>query len=332
MFKPTTCPQLADDHNFSISSHSYALRLSVTERCNFHCLYCRPDPGLSKDCNNVDVQDCLEWISYLQNTISFNEVKLTGGEPLMYPAIVELVGKLKSELGFDRISLTTNGFRLEQLAEPLRDAGLERVNISLDSLDPDRFERLTGGGSLSKTLKGIEAAVEHGLTPVKVNSVLLGETWQEDIPELLSFAANNNLEIRFIELMKRGNSSPWIKNQYVSADIVRDWIGKNGIWLSDVEPSNRPARKSLLSWSGIELTTGWITPRSEPFCESCNRLRLDSRGRLYRCLMDTKGLSIPTLLHKTPCSEDNGIIRRYLANKQPPESMVSTQPMHLIGG
>jgi len=332
VFKPAICPQFADKHKSRGISQRFALRLSVTERCNFHCLYCRPEPGFDKDCQNVAVHDCMDWVTYLQNIIHIDEVKLTGGEPLLFPSIVELVGKLKRERGFDNISLTTNGFNLEKLAKPLKDAGLGRVNVSLDSLDPDRFKSLTGGGKLSRTLKGIETALNHGLTPVKLNSVLLAETWKHDVPKLLSFAAEKGIELRFIELMKRGNSSQWLKNQYVGAETVREWIGRHGTWLSNLTPSSRPARKSVLSWKGTEITTGWITPRSEPFCESCNRLRLDSRGRLYRCLMDTSGLSIPTLVSRTPGTEASGIIKRYLDNKQPPEAMVSTQPMHLIGG
>jgi cyclic pyranopterin phosphate synthase len=234
--------------------------------------------------------------------------------------------------GVTEISATTNGSRLARLARPLRQAGLARVNVSIDSLDSERFFRLTMGGRLEKTLAGIDAATREGLTPVKLNTVLLASSWREEVPALLDFAQQRGLEIRFIELMRTGTEIRWADSEYVSGATVRDSLGCRGRAVEGDRDASGPARTTELEWRGESLRVGWITPRSHPFCASCTRLRLDARGRLRRCLMDAEALELSDLLQTSPESNTRRELDRYLGAKIPSSDMNSELPMISVGG
>jgi len=270
--------------------------------------------------------------AWLVRRTGIERVKLTGGEPLVRAGLEHLVKQLAAIPQVTEISLTSNGSRLSQQAAALKAAGLARVNVSLDSLNEVRFRELTRGGRLEETLAGISAAVAAGLVPVKLNSVLQHSSWKQDVPLLLNYAAENGFELRFIELMRTGTERAWCDSEFVAAAEVQRWLAEQGAHLLTDPEGPGPARFSLISWRGSTLSVGWIMPRSHPFCRNCERLRLDARGRLYRCLMDPKFFDLDDSLRQygEPTTEEGLLL--YLEQKTPPLLMDNPSAMSLIGG
>lgn len=270
-------------------------------------------------------------VAWLVAWIGIETVKLTGGEPLVRRGLVALVRSLRGIPGLREISMTTNGTLLAGHAAALRAAGLTRVNVSLDTTDPSRFADLTRGGDVSRVVAGIEAATAAGLAPVKLNAVLRRSSWRQDVPLLLDYAAARGLEIRFIELMHTGTEAAWAASESIAAAEVLDWLTRQGTVQPLPGPVAAPARRTRVVWRGNELAVGWITPVSCAFCANCERLRLDARGRLLRCLMDPTPLSLRQALAE---GDDRAIaaITDYLAGKRPPVAMSSSHAMRAIGG
>jgi cyclic pyranopterin phosphate synthase len=309
------------------------LRLSVTERCNFACRYCMPLEGIPKISYEElpslsELSSAVKWLVCEQKV---RRVRITGGEPLVRPGLVERVRDISQIPGVKEVSLTTNGSRLAEMAEPLRRAGLRRVNVSLDTVDPVRFNELTRG-RLEPVLAGIEAVVEAGLTPVKLNAVLRRSSWREDVPALLEYAGKKGVELRFIELMKTGATAEWAVAEYVSADEVKEWLDGISEVTAIGGEASAPARLTVVEWVGRQVKVGWITALSHPFCDNCNRLRLDSYGRLRRCLMDPVSLPLLELLKVASAAEVREKVDGYLIAKHAPEFMVNEQAMVSVGG
>jgi cyclic pyranopterin phosphate synthase len=311
-----------------------ALRLSVTDRCNMRCAYCVPDRKTAKVPRRElpRLERLAEAVGWLQREFNVATVKVTGGEPLLRRGVVDLIGLLVRCPGIDEVSMTTNGTYLAQPARALKGAGLARLNVSLDSVHAERFRWLTRGGRLEDTLEGIRAAREAGFDLLKLNAVLLRSTWREDVPELLDFAASQPAEMRFIELMGTGTEAAWVADEYVSADVVRDWLEARAPVESVPVAATSTARRTRVAWRGREVMVGWITPRSHPFCDGCHRLRLDARGRLFRCLMDPLPYPLVTLLAEQPSDQVRRGMEGFLAGKRPPKSMDTLIPMIAIGG
>jgi cyclic pyranopterin phosphate synthase len=258
-------------------------------------------------------------------------VKVTGGEPLLRPGVVDFVRCLAIDPGIDEISMTTNGTRLAALAGNLAAAGLARVNVSLDTLDPPRFRDLARGGSVERVVAGIDAALSAGLAPVKLNAVLRRSSFERDVPALLAFAATRGVEVRFIELMRAGEAAAFAVGEFVPAGVVRSRMGLDGA-PEPPAPGSGPARRLRARFGTTEVATGWIEPVSHAFCGCCRRLRLDARGNLRRCLMDSA--SFP-LLDRLETGEDAGVeedVRRFLAGKRAPVSFGTPRSMAAIGG
>ena len=262
--------------------HTY-LRVSVTDRCNFRCTYCMPEEGLSW----VPRADILRYeeiarIVRIMATMGISKVRITGGEPTLRTDIVELIREIAAIDGIDDIAMTTNGHTLAHLARPLADAGLNRLNISIDTLDPDLFKSLTRGGRLDKVLAGIAAAREAGLTPIKLNAVILAGVNDQDIFGLVDFCAPHAHDtiLRFIEYMpfeeRRFKSVPaaQLREQLKTRFTLEKAVPKR--------PTDGPATTVRLRENG--LTVGFISPLSEHFCSTCNRLRLMADGHLRTCL------------------------------------------------
>ena len=335
-------PMTADTQGIaSKQAAARLLRISVTDRCNFRCCYCMPESGVPKLGQRVpklgqqdllSLEDLASLARWLVPQVGIDRIKLTGGEPLVRRGLEALIRELTAIHGISDLSMTTNGSCLARHAEGLKAAGLKRVNVSLDTLNPDRFRELTGGGRLKDTLAGISAAVAAGLVPLKLNSVLQRSRWQEDVPALLDYAAANGFELRFIELMCTGTARAWCDAEYVAASRVQSWLSTQGWLLPAFCEQCGPARSCFVSWRGAKLNVGWITPRSEPFCEYCDRLRLDARGRLYRCLMDAKFLDLRAALSEPKGSDIDEQLFLYLVGKLPPRLMGNTNAMNLIGG
>ncbi|MBZ5721472.1 MAG: GTP 3',8-cyclase MoaA [Acidobacteriia bacterium] len=335
----TSLLQLHPEHRPSYRDHLWPLpstrllRLSVTDRCNFRCRYCMPAegvPGISHG-ELLSLEQLAEMVRWLSRYTSIERVKLTGGEPLVRRGLEHLVAELSTLPRVREISLTTNGSLLARQAQILKESGLARVSVSLDSLDPERFAELSRGGQLKNTLAGIDAALQAGLVPLKLNTVLQRSTWQRDVPMLLDFAAERGLEPRFIELMRTGTERAWCDSEFVAVDEVREWLEERTPVVSIPTPAGVPARQSQIRWAGRLLDVGWIAPRSHPFCTACERVRLDARGRLRRCLMDPEALDL-VRLRQTQGDESMDALYTYLRRKQAPDGMDSEYAMSQIGG
>jgi cyclic pyranopterin phosphate synthase len=318
----------------AISSGSMTLRLSVTDRCNYHCAYCMPTDGIAKLRKDdlPRLEELVAAVAWLQREFAVTRVKLTGGEPLVRRGVVELVRMLVALSGIEEVSMTSNGSLLSRYATEMKQAGLARVNVSLDSLDSQRYAVLTGGANLADAVAGIDAAIAAGLLPVKLNTVLRASSWRQDVPALLDFAWQRNLEVRFIELMRTGTARQWAEREYVAAEEVRGWLA-GCTRVEDIDETTRaPARRTRVNWRGKEFVVGWITPRSNPFCDGCNRLRLDAGGSLRRCLMDPLVLPLLSLLQTRPSGQVREQVALFLAGKRPPLAMDTELPMSAVGG
>jgi cyclic pyranopterin phosphate synthase len=308
------------------------LRLSVTDRCNFRCRYCMPDEGVPKLAHKdlLPLEEMARLVVWLSVYTGISSVKLTGGEPLARKGISSLIAQLSTIPAIREISLTTNGSLLPRMARSLKEAGLKRVNISLDSLDEERFALVTRGGNLQDTLDGIKAAQDAGLTPIKLNTVLQRSTWKQEVPRLLDYAAAIGAEIRFIELMRMGTEREWCNTEFVSVDEVCSGLGLE-MFFQDTQ-NRSPARRTLLKWRGHVINAGWITPRSHPFCNRCERLRMDARGLVRRCLMDPATLNLAEIMRSRNSLAVREEFECYMVGKARPLAMDSPFAMSQIGG
>jgi len=256
------------------------LRVSVTDRCNLRCMYCMPEEGVCKK-EHLDMLSLEEIYQIIEASedLGFDKVRITGGEPLVRKNIEWLIKKTEALEGIKDIAMTTNGILLAQNAEKLKNAGLNRVNISLDTLKPDKFKEITRGGNLSDVLEGIKAAIHYGLTPIKINTVLIGGFNDDEIEELAEYTLNHDIHVRFIELMPIGLSAGWSKEKFISNDVVLEKL-KDLIPLKTEDGS--PAKTYKIP--GAKGTIGLINPISQHFCSTCNRLRLTADGKLKPCL------------------------------------------------
>jgi cyclic pyranopterin phosphate synthase len=261
------------------------LRISVTDRCNLRCVYCMPPEGIAQ-MSHYDILSYEEIYTLVKAAaeLGINKVRLTGGEPLVRAGLPDLVRMLADIDTIDDISLTTNGILLAQYAADLKDAGLDRVNVSLDTLKPERFKQITRCGSLEDTLKGIEVAGSVGLTPVKINMVVMAGVNDDELPDFARKTIEDGWHVRFIEHMPV-NGDDAKAARLVSVNDMRkrlDFMGKLEPYKLDV--GNGPAKYFRLP--GAKGTIGFITPVTEHFCYQCNRLRLTADGKLRLCLLN----------------------------------------------
>lgn len=310
------------------------LRLSVTDRCNFRCRYCMPKSGVPwvPHQHLLSLESLCDQVRWLCGLTALNRVRLTGGEPLVRPGISHLIRAMRAIPQIREVALTTNGSLLAGHASELKAAGLSRVNISLDSLDEDRFTMISRGGILKHTLQGIEAALTVGLTPLKLNAVLLLSSWRKDVPRLLDYAADVGVEIRFIELMRTGTERSWCESELVMVDEAKAWLTEHAEVRHVDCPSASPAQRMHVIWRGRPIDIGWIAPRSHPFCSRCERLRMDAQGRLRRCLMDPALLDLRSLRASNNAFGASMSFVNYMAGKQLPEAMNSMNAMSRMGG
>lgn len=264
------------------------MRISVTDRCGLRCRYCMPD-GEPEHVTREEIltfEEIAAVVRRLHDRFGLRRVRLTGGEPLVRRNLEELVGAL-SDIGLDEISLTTNGQTLARSMDALAAAGLRRLNISLDSLDPERYRQITGG-ELAPTLEGIAAADRSGLRPLKINSVIIRGN-ECDIEDLAEWALERGYEIRFLELMSIGCVQNYYDVMFVPTSEVRERLGRRfALEPLEGEPG-APARTWRATRDGITGTIGFISPETEPFCTSCRRLRMTAKGVLLGCIMHSDG-------------------------------------------
>ncbi len=269
------------------------LRVSVIDSCNLKCFYCVPDSG-SCSPNLSEVMSLEEILKIIKAVaaLGIKKVRLTGGEPLVRKDIVEMVSKISDIQGITDISLTTNGILLRKLAPVLKKAGLNRVNISLDSLNPENFKKITRGGALKKTQQGIQAALKAGLTPVKINVVAMKGINDGEIEEFVKLTLEHDLHVRFIEYMpiSRSHDKQW-GEYFMPLSEIQEICERIGPLVEDESyQGNGPAAYYRIL--GAKGLLGFISPVSRHFCGRCNRLRVTSDGKIKPCLfsMDEVGL------------------------------------------
>jgi len=259
------------------------LRLSVTDRCNLRCLYCMPEEGVSlKKHEEILTLEELYLISQAAVSMGIKKIRLTGGEPLVRKGIIDLVAMIKGISGLEELSLTTNGTLLKSLGPALKKAGLDRINISLDTLDAERYKLITRGGDVKQVIDGIETALELGLEPVKINCVLVDGFNNEEIHKFVLLAEGKPLHVRFIELMPIGEGQKKQDGYLPLEPIKKELIKIYGLLPSSRVKVNGPADQYVLP--GGKGTIGFIGAVTNHFCHKCNRLRVTADGKIKPCL------------------------------------------------
>jgi cyclic pyranopterin phosphate synthase len=275
-----------------------SVRISVTDRCDMACVYCRPSlrDGYLPAADRLDVD---QWETLVAGLVreGVRRVRITGGEPLLFRGVVEVVARVRA-LGVDDLALTTNGVRLEALARPLRAAGLQRVTVSLDSLDPERFWRITRGGELAAVLRGVDAALAAGFDEVKTNTVVLRGDNDDELPAIAAWAWAKGVTPRFIEVMGVGEGGHIWREKLVPASEQRARLAHllgDGPALRD--PDRGPS-KYLPARDGSGRRVGFITGSSDTYCAGCDRLRATSDGVLRPCLATNDGVEVADELRR----------------------------------
>ena len=266
------------------------LRISVTDRCNLRCVYCLPEAGVKWQPreNQLSAEEIAR-VTETAAKVGVRRVRLTGGEPLVRADIVEIVARIASIPGIEEVSLTTNAMLLELLARPLAKAGLTRVNVSLDTLDADKFKRITRGGKIDHLWRGIAAAEDAGLSPLKLNTVVVNGLNADELSALARLTIENPWHVRFIELMPVGNAQNWgedlpaLPDRYISVHEMQTRLSNFDLQPATTPTGNGPARTFRIP--DALGTVGFISPLGEHFCQSCNRLRLTADGHLRPCLL-----------------------------------------------
>jgi cyclic pyranopterin phosphate synthase len=278
------------------------LRISITDRCNFRCTYCMPAEGLDWMAREdlLTYEELTRVARVCVEHFGFDGIRLTGGEPTVRANLPVLIEQL-SKLGVD-LSLTTNGTTLTNLAPSLVDAGLERINISLDSLQRDRFEQITRRDELDRVLEGIDAAVRSGLSPVKINCVVMRGVNDDEIVDFARFGRERGVTVRFIEFMPLDAQGEWTNEQVVTKAEIVAAIGDVFPLEPVAERESDPAARWRYVDGGGEF--GVIPSVTEAFCESCDRVRLTADGMLRHCLFATRELDLRVLL-RTGASDDD---------------------------
>jgi cyclic pyranopterin phosphate synthase len=276
------------------------LRMSVTDRCDFRCVYC-----MAEDMEFLPRQQILSLEELYQLAQSFvalgtRKIRLTGGEPLVRQDVVDLCKRIATLPGLRELCMTTNGSQLGKLAAPLFDAGLKRLNISLDSLDPKRFRELTRTGDLAKVIEGIDAANAAGFQRTKLNCVLMKGRNDHEINDLVAFAIDRSLDISFIEEMPLGVISEHSRAEaFYSSAQVRERIAERYTLIDSAESTQGPSRYWRLA-DAPHIRLGFISPHSHNFCGTCNRVRLTVEGRLLLCLGNEHSVDLKAVLRRYP--------------------------------
>lgn len=257
------------------------LRLSVTDLCNLKCKYCMPEAGIDKKKHSdiLRFESCVEIVESAAE-LGINKVRLTGGEPLVRRGIVDLVKRIADVKGIDEVAMTTNGLLLSKYAGELKKAGLDRVNISIDTLNPVKYHSITRGGNLQDVLAGIASAKRHGLTPIKLNVVIINGFNTDEIENFINMS-EEGLEVRFIELMPVGQASTWSQGKFISNETIIERYSR--VLEKQVDKDNSgPASYFINKKTGGKV--GFINPISSHFCDTCNRIRVTPDGKLKTCL------------------------------------------------
>lgn len=280
------------------------LRISLTDHCNLRCVYCMPEDMTFRPNAELMQDDELLQMVRLFATLGFDKFRLTGGEPTVRAHVVDLVREIAATPGVRSLSMTTNGVLLGKLAVPLKNAGLQRVNISLDTLNPAKFKRLTRWGTFDQVWEGIEAAERAGLTPIKINAVIVRGYNESDVADLAALTLDRSWQVRFIEMMPFAGATEFQQAQVVkSSEMVERIEAKLGV-LEPVNGGMLDGEARLFRLKGGKGEVGFISSVSMPFCASCTRARLTADGKLRLCLLREKEVDLLTPLRAGATIED----------------------------
>ncbi|HXF60393.1 MAG TPA: GTP 3',8-cyclase MoaA [Caldilineaceae bacterium] len=292
------------------------LRISLTDACNLRCVYCMPEHMTFRPRAELMSDEEILFLVQVAASLGVNKIRLTGGEPTIRPNLVELVRGIAQTPGIQDLAMTTNAILLDKLAQPLAEAGLRRVNISIDTLDPEKFRRITRWGDLDDVWRGIRAAEAAGLTPIKLNAVVVRHFNDEDMIDLARLTLENDWEVRFIEMMPFGEISDFQQSNVVSFREMRERVEAvfgplEEVGYDYVDPS-RPFRIP-----GAMGTLGFISSVTEPFCQGCGRVRLTADGKLRLCLLRDDEVDLLTPLRAGASFEEMRALMRAGAYHKP---------------
>jgi len=346
-----------------IDSHGRVLRdlrISITDRCNFRCMYCLPETEAAHNfyrgrwANMPDAApiarqwvpksmvlsfEAIERFVRIAASLGIRKIRLTGGEPLLRNGVEDLVARVASVPGVEDLAMTTNGFLFAQKAEALRSAGLKRVSFSMDSLDPANFKKMTGRDGLSEVLAAIKLARDIGFTPIKVNAVVIRDINDHEIEALVDYAREQDLSLRFIEFMPLDSARAWLKEMVVPGHEILDRLQRRFDLrpLPPADPSETAKRWAFPDGRG---TLGIIAPVSEPFCGHCNRLRLTVDGKIRTCLFSVTEHDLKTRMRDGDSGDEEIIswLRGVVWGKEArhhigePDFVQPSRSMSCIGG
>ncbi|UCE01020.1 MAG: GTP 3',8-cyclase MoaA [Chloroflexota bacterium] len=280
------------------------LRISLTDHCNLRCVYCMPEDMTFRPNAELMQDDEIILFTRLFASLGFHKFRLTGGEPTVRANIVELVQQISDTPGVQSLTITTNGILLSKLAEPLAKAGLDRVNISLDTLDPEKFRRLTRWGNLEDVWAGVQAAEKVGLTPIKINAVVVRGYNERDVLEIARLTLEHPWQVRFIEMMPFAGATDLQINQVVDWEEMFQRIDSAHGPLEIVDGGKLDGEARLYHLPDAVGNIGFISSVTKPFCATCNRARLTADGRLRLCLLREKEVDLLTPLRAGASLDD----------------------------
>ena len=315
------------------------LRISVTDRCNFHCQFCMPKTPMWLPRSEILTFEEIHRVASLFAKMGIEKIRLAGGEPLMRRNIKQLVKLLRRISGIKSISMTTNGFLLEEKASALKEAGLNGVTVSLHSLKPDRFSEISGGGPFENVLAGIKAAKRVGFNPLKINAVIIRGCNDDEIVDLASLTSSDDVTVRFIEYMPFDGEGMWEMEKVVSGKEILQRI-RERYELIPV-PREKGSTAKVYRFADGPGEIGLITSITEPFCSDCDRVRLSADGKIVPCLFDKTGYDLRPLLRGGASDEAiSDFIREAVLRKAPGvetllekyKGLQHVRPMHTIGG
>ena len=331
----TSRPQLIDGMGRTIVN----LRISVTDRCNFRCTYCMPADNVEfMDRSNLLSFEEIKRVAQIVSRMGINRLRLTGGEPLMRKNLPALIKMLDEVDGIDDIAMTTNAYFLKDQAQSLKDAGLKRLNVSLDALDPDKFRDVNRRDCLQSVLDGLDTARKVGFKSIKINAVAVRNFSETEIMSLIEMGRSDGFEIRFIEFMPLDSDKVWERDKVLFGHEIVDMIKKN-YELVPIDNSLEIGPASEYNFADGKGKIGIITAVSNPFCDHCNRIRMTADGKLRTCLFSTEETNLKELIRSG--ATDEAIIEtinQAVLVKEPGHKINlddferPTRAMHAIGG
>jgi GTP 3',8-cyclase len=332
------CLMLRDSYNRPIRD----LRVSLTDRCNFRCFYCLPhgEPPIAPKEQMLSYEE-IDYVCEIFVSLGIEKIRLTGGEPMLRRDIETIIRKLSrlKASGLQDLALTTNGYYLPDRAQSLKDAGLDRVTISLDSLKRDVFKRMTGVDVLDKVLNGIAAAKKSGLEPIKINAVIVRGHNEDEVADFAAFAREHDVKMRFIEFMPLDSGHEWAREDVVSGREIRERISERFplVRVDVARGSDTSSRYRFADGAPGEI--GIIAPVTEPFCGACSRIRLTSDGQIRTCLFSTIEHSLRDVVRSGASREEIiDYIHSVILKKEPrhfindPGFVTPSRTMSFIGG